>query len=103
MITKVEAVSATSHKRLEEAMEKYATVFEVGNELKTMEGGPIHIHLQDKKICPLHICSPRKTSYTFQDAAKAKLNEDEALGIIEKVHGTSQWCSAMSFVPKPNR
>ena len=62
----------------------------------------MHIHLWEEKIQQLHICNPRKTPYAFQDAAKAKLDEDEALGIIEKVHGTSQWCSAMAFVPKPN-
>ena len=62
----------------------------------------MHIYLKDKRIRPLHICNPRKTLYVFQDAAKAKLDQDEALGIIEKFHGTSKWCSAMSFVSKPN-
>ena len=88
--------------RLIQTIEEFSSVFEVGKELKTMEGGPMHIHLKDEKIRPLHICKPRKTPYAFQDAAKAKLDQDEALGIIEKFHGTSKWCSAMSFVPKPN-
>ena len=57
-------------------MEEYASVFEVGKELKTMEGGPMHIHLRDEKIRPLHICNPRKTPYAFQDAAKTKLDKD---------------------------
>ena len=63
----------------------------------------MHIHLRDEKMQPFHICNPRKTPYAFQDAGKAKLDKDEALGIIEKVHGTSYWCSAMAFVPKLNR
>jgi hypothetical protein len=88
--------------RLLQTIEEFSSVFEVGKELKTMEGGPMHIHLKDEKIRPLHICNPRKTPYAFQDTAKAKLDQDEALGIIEKFHGTSKWCSAMSFAPKPN-
>ena len=62
----------------------------------------MYIHLKEEKICPLHICNPCKTPYAFQDTAKAKLDQDEDLGIIEKFHGTSKWCSSMSFVPKPN-
>jgi hypothetical protein len=63
---------------------------------------PMTIHIQkDVEIKPLRICTPRKTPYAYQDAAKAKLDEDEANGIIEKVEGVSDWCSAMSFVPNP--
>jgi hypothetical protein len=54
-------------------------------------------------VTPLHVCTPRKTPYAYmEDAAKAKLDSDVEKGIIEKVPvGTpSQWCSAMSFVPK---
>ena len=54
-----------------------------------------------KEIRP-HVYTPRKTPYAFEAAAKAKLDEDEALGVIEKVEGTSEWCSPMSFVRKPS-
>ncbi|CAB4067604.1 unnamed protein product [Lepeophtheirus salmonis] len=42
---------------------------------------PMHIHPKNGPIKLLPICNPRKTPYTFQDAAKATL--DEKLGIIE--------------------
>ena len=80
---KAEAVVMNPRERLLQTMEEYSSVFEVGKELKTMEGGPMHIHLKDEKIRQFHICNPRKTPYAFQDAAKAKLDQDEALGIIE--------------------
>ena len=100
VVIKAKSVSMTPKERLKCLMEEHSSVFEVGEELKTMKGEPMHIHLKDEPIRPLHICNPRKTPYAFQDAAKAKLDEMEALGIVEKFNGTSDWCSAMSFVPK---
>ena len=64
---------------------------------------PMKIHLKkSENVKPLHVYTPRKTPYAFEAAAKAKLDEDEALGVIEKVEGTSEWCSPMSFVRKPS-
>ena len=88
--------------KVEKAIEKYETVFKTDGPLKTMKGGPMKIHLRKENVKPTHIYNPRKTPYAFQGAAKKKLDEDEALGVIEKVEDVSTWCSAMSFVPKPN-
>ena len=88
--------------RVEKAMEKYSKVFETGGPLKTMKGGQMKIHLKEGPIKPLHLYNARKTPYAFVDKAKEKLDEDESLGIIEKVTDVTEWCSAMNFVPKPN-
>ena len=88
--------------RIEKAIKKYSRVFETDGPLKTMKGGPMKIHLKPGPIKPLHIYNARKTPYAYVNAAKDKLDEDEALGVIEKVHEVSDWCSPMSFVPKPN-
>jgi hypothetical protein len=83
-------------------MEEFDSVFSEGGHLQPMKGESMTIHIQkDIYIKPLRICTPRKTPYAYQNAAKAKLDEDEANGIIEKVEGVSDWCSAMLFVPKP--
>jgi hypothetical protein len=81
---------------------EFDTIFDEEGQLKPMKGEPMEIHMRkDVLIKPLHICNTRKTPYAFQAAAKAKLDDDEENGIIEKVSEPSQWCSAMLFVPKP--
>ena len=69
---------------------EFGSVFIEEGQLKPMKGEPMTIHMQkDVVIKPLHICTPRKTPYAYQTAAKAKLDEDEANGVIEKVEGPS--------------
>ena len=51
---------------------------------------------------PLNICTPRKTSIAYIEAANKKIDSDLEMGIFRKVEGISQWCSPISFVPKPN-
>ena len=81
---------------------EFSSVFYYEGHLRAMKGEPMTIHMkEDVKINPLHICNPRKTPYAYQTAAKAKLEDNEKNGIIEKVEGPATWCSAMSFVPKP--
>ena len=58
---RAKAVVMNPKERLIQAIEEFSTVFEVEKELKTMEEGPMHIHLKDEKIRPLHICNPCKT------------------------------------------
>jgi hypothetical protein len=83
-------------------IEEFGSVFDEEGQLRAMKGEPMTIHKKkDVTIKPLHICTPRKTPYAYHTAAKAKLDEDEENGIIEKVEGPSPWCSAMSFVLKP--
>ena len=61
------------------------------------------IHLkEDVPIKPTHIFNPRKCPYAFEGQAKAELDRNEALGVIEKVEDVSEWCSPMHFVRKPN-
>jgi hypothetical protein len=81
---------------------EFDTVFDEEGQLKPMKGEPMEIHMKkDVPIKLLHICNTRKTPYAFQAAANAKLDDNEEKGIIEKVTEPSQWCTAMSFVPKP--
>ena len=67
-----------------------------------MKGGPMKIKLKDGPIKPLHVNTPRKTLYAFQNAAKSKLDHLVELGVLELVEDVSDWCIPMSFVPKPN-
>ena len=60
------------------------------------------IHLKPGPKNVTHLYTPRKCPYAFKGQAKAELDKDKTLGIIEKVEGTSKWCSPMSFVMKPN-
>ena len=78
-------------------------VFDTEGTLRTMKGKPMVIEMKDDApIKPVHVCSPRRTAYAFQEAAKQKLDDDESKGVIEKVIGATDWCSAISFVKKPN-
>jgi hypothetical protein len=55
--------------------------FSEEGQLQPMKREPMTIHIQkDVDIKPLCICTPMKTPYAYQDAAKAKLDEDEAKG-----------------------
>ena len=65
-----------------------------------MSGGPMKIKLKDGSIKSLHVNTPRKTPYTYQGAAKGKLDHLVRLGILEKIEDVSECCSPMSFVPK---
>ena len=91
-------------KRVDSMVTEYKdTVFNTSGPLKPMKGGPMHIHLKDRPRKPLHINAPRKVPYAYQEDAKKNLDEDEALGVIEKVEGPSEWCSPCSFVKKKGK
>ena len=81
---------------------EYSDVFYTSGELKPMKGGTMKIHLKEGPIKPLHIYTARKIPYALQEDAKATLDEDEALGIIERVEGPTEWCLPMTFTRKPN-
>ena len=88
---------------MEALIQEHMSVFDTdGEQLRTMSGGTMKIKLKEGPIKPLHVNTPRKTPYAYQGSAKAKLDEGVRLGILEKVEEVSEWCSPMSFVPKPN-
>ena len=91
------------HESVDKLKKKYNSVFTIDAELKTMTGEPMKIDLVDNMtIKPLHVNVPRKTPYAYQKVAKEELDRLVALGILEKVSGSSEWISPMSFVPKPD-
>ena len=85
-------------------MEEFTEIFKVEGALKTMKGGPMSIKMRDVQIKPTFTSTARKCPYAFENLVKAKLEEDEALGIIEKVPigEVTEWCSPAHFVMKPN-
>jgi hypothetical protein len=88
---------------LTKMIKEFDQVFNEDGPLRTMKGDLMKIHIKpDIKVIPLNVCTPRKTPIAYMEAAKAKIDSDLQLGIIEKVDGVSRWCSPMSFVPKPN-
>ena len=76
---------------VKELMSEYNSVFNTDRELKTMAGGTIKIELvDDVPIKPIHINTPRKTPYAYQNTAKAKLDQLLDLGILEKFDSVSE-------------
>ena len=82
--------------------EEFKEVFDTSGELKPMKGGQMTIHLKDGPIEPLHIYVPRRVPYAYMEDVKKTLEEDVALGVLEKVEGPSEWCSPMTFTRKKN-
>ena len=85
-------------------MEEFAEIFKVEGALKTMKGGPMTIKMRNVPIKPTFTSTVRKCPYAFENLVEAKLEEDEALGIIEKVPigEVTEWCSPAHFVMKSN-
>ena len=76
---------------VKELMSENNSVFNTDGELKTMAGGPMKIELvDDVPIKPIHINTPRKTPYAYQNTAKAKLDQLLDLGILEKFDSVSE-------------
>ena len=76
---------------IKELMNEYEFVFKTDGKLKTMAGGPMKIELvDDVPIKPIHINTPRKTPYAYQNTAKAKLDQLLDLGILEKFDSVSE-------------
>ena len=89
---------------VEKLIDDFPEVFDTSGPLKPMKGGPMTIHLRGE-VKPLHLNVPRKVPYAYQEDAKKKLDEDVALGVIEKVKmsdGPSEWCLPMTFARKPS-
>ena len=89
---------------IEVLMEEFSDIFKVDGDLRIMKGGPMTIKMRDGPIKPTFVSTARKCPYAFENLVKAKLDEDEALGIIEKVpiEEVTEWCSPAHFVMKPN-
>ena len=92
------------NENFEALMEEFDEVFKVDGALKTMKGGPMSIKMRDVPIKPTFTSTARKCPYAFENLVKAKLDEDEELGIIEKlpIGEVTEWCSPAHFVMKPN-
>ena len=58
VVIKAKSVSMAHKESLKCLMVEQSSVFDVGEELRTMKGEPIHIHLKDEPIRLLHICNP---------------------------------------------
>ena len=65
-----------------------------------LKGYKLHLHV-DKSVKPV-VQSMYRIPYSLRDKVDAKLDELEALDIIEKVEGPSEWVSPVIVVPKPN-
>ena len=69
--------------------------------LPEMDGPPLEIHLKEGAV-PKKITNPAAIPGHWGNAEKEQLNEDERLGVIEKVTEPSAWCHRMVVVKKPN-
>ena len=74
---------------VENLIKEHVPVFNTEEKLRTMKGGPMKIKLKDGPIKPLHVNTPRKTPYTFKNAAKSKLDHLVELGVLELVENVS--------------
>ena len=75
--------------RVENLIKEHASVFNTEEKLRTRKGGPMKIKLKDGPIKQLHVNTPRKTPYAFQNAAKSKLDHLVKLGVLELVEDVS--------------
>jgi hypothetical protein len=73
------------------------TVFDGG--LGKMPGT---VHLVVRDDIPATVCPPRKVPVSIRDKVKAKLEDMEAKGIIEKMDEPSDWVSQMAVTVKKN-
>lgn len=72
-------------------------------ELPTMTGEPIKLHLKDNAV-PYAAHTPIPVPHHWKKQVKNDLDRDERLGIIEKVPQgtTTKWCARMVVTPKKN-
>lgn len=59
-----------------------------------MDGPPVEIH-QVEDAVPRKVSTPDSITLHWQDQVKADLDNDIALGVIEKVKEPSAWCQRM--------
>ena len=74
---------------VETLIKEHASVSNTEEKLRNMKGGPMKIKLKNGPIKPLHVNTPRKTPYAFQNAAKSKLDHLVKLGVLELVEDVS--------------
>ena len=84
----------------EQFLKEYADVFATHEELKPMDGPPVHIHLQ--KDAKAHsVGAARDIPIAWRDTVKTEIDDMVRRGIIEPVGDVpSNWCSPLVIVPK---
>ena len=97
-------VKQVPNKSFGDLMEEFTETFKVDGALKTIKGGPMSIKMRDVPIKQTFTSMARKCPYAFKSLVKVKLEEEEALGIIENVPigEVTEWCSSAHFAMKPN-
>ena len=70
---------------IESLMKEFDDLFKIDGDLKVMKGGTMSIKMRDGPMTPNFVSAARKAPYALEKLVKAKLAEDEALRIIEKV------------------
>lgn len=63
--------------------------------------GEYHIKLKEGAR-PYSLNVPRRVAVPLMDAVKQELNRMEQLGVITRIQESTEWCSGLVVVPKPN-
>ena len=85
-----------------ELLREYADVFAAQEELKPMDGPPVHIHLL-KDAKPHAVSAARNIPVAWRDNVKKEIDDMVRRGIIEPLGDIpSDWCSPLVIVPKQN-
>lgn len=85
----------------QELMEEFNDVFESTDELKSMKGDPMKIHLK-KEHTPFALHTSRNIPFAWRDEVKETLDKMVYQKIIRKLEDEpTQWCHPVVIVPKP--
>ena len=86
----------------DELLEEFKDVFDDGENLKTMAGPPMKIHLKDNSM-PSRISTSRPIPFAQRGKVRAKLEDMVKKEIIAPLGDQpTQWCHPMVVVPKAN-
>lgn len=80
-------------------LEEFHDVFDCHQELKTMEGEPMKIHLSDEAQ-PFSVHTPRSIPYAWREQVKTEIDDMIQKGIIKKIDEPTEWCHPLVVVQK---
>ena len=97
----MDASDRRSHAR-KELLEEFNDVFNTTEELKTMTGEPMKIHLKEN-VETFAISTTRSIPFAWRDEVKENLDRMTRQGIVKPLGDSpTRWCHPLVVVPKSN-
>ena len=81
-------------------LEEFKDVFDTNDQLKTMSGEPMQIHLNEN-VETFAISTTRSIPFAWRDEVKANLDQMTRQGIVKPLGDVpTRWCHPLVIVPK---